>query len=88
MTIMVILAIPIVSLLVVSIINPAIRSWLISSAKKLMNKTQKKDIELKNEIDNAQKEIDKIDQKLESVDQKLEAISDDDDANWHKKVKK
>ena len=86
--VMIILAIPIVGLLVVAIVNPAIRSWLVSSAKKLMDKTQKKDDEIKNEIDNAQKKIDKIDVKLENVDQKLEAIANNDDADWHKKAKK
>lgn len=85
---MILLAIPIVGIILVSIVSPAIRSWLVSSAKKLMDKTQKKDEKLKNQIDDAQKEIDKIDEKLETVDQKLEAINDDDDANWHKKVKK
>lgn len=85
---MILLAIPIVGIAIVSIVSPAIRSWLVSSAKRLMDKTQKKDEKLKIQIDDAQKEIDKIDEKLETVNQKLEAIANDDDANWHKKVKK
>jgi peptidoglycan hydrolase CwlO-like protein len=85
---MLILALPIAGLLVISIISPAIRSWLVSSAKRLMDKTQKRDSEIKKEIDDTQKEIDKLDAQLYNVNQKLETIANDDDANWHKGVKK
>jgi len=85
---MIILAIPIAVLLVISIISPAIRSWLVSSANRLMAKTQKKDNEIKKEIDNVQKEIENIDGQLHNVDQKLGEISNNEDANWHKEIKK
>jgi peptidoglycan hydrolase CwlO-like protein len=86
--VMVLLAIPILGIAIVSIVNPALRSWLVSSARKLMEKTQKKDQELKNQIDEAQKEIEKIDKKIEEVDHKLENIDNIVDIDWHKKVKK
>jgi peptidoglycan hydrolase CwlO-like protein len=86
--IMALLVIPIILIAIVALVNPAIRSWLVSSARKLMDKTQKKDEELKASIDDAQKEIDKIDQKLETINQQLEQIKNEDDADWHKKVKR
>ncbi len=86
--VMIIIALPVLALLILSIVNPALRAWLVSSAKKLMEDSQKKDSKLKDEIDQAQKEIDTIDNKLDTIDGKLEAIKDDDDANWHKKEKK
>jgi peptidoglycan hydrolase CwlO-like protein len=86
--VMVLLAIPILGIAIVSIVNPALRSWLVSSARKLMEKTQKKDQELKNQIGEAQKEIEKIDKKIEEVDHKLENIDNIVDIDWHKKVKK
>lgn len=86
--ILILLILPLLGLAIVAVVNPAIRSWLVSSAKRLMDKTQKKDEELKNQIEDAQKEIDKLEEKKEDVDQKLETIKNDDDADWHKKVKK
>jgi len=86
--VMILLAIPILGIAVISIVNPALRSWLVSSARKLMEKTQKKDQDLKNQIDEAQKEIEKIDQKIKEVDSKLENINNVVDIDWHKKVKK
>jgi peptidoglycan hydrolase CwlO-like protein len=86
--VMILIAIPILGIAIISLVNPALRSWLVSSARKLMEKTQKKDQDLKSQIDEAQKEIEKIDQKIEKIDRELQNIDNVVDINWHKKVKK
>lgn len=86
--IMVLLALPILGILIVSVFNPILRSWIVLRAKALMDSSKEKDKKLEKDIQDSEKEIAKIDAKIENVNEKLEVIKNENDTDWHKKIKK
>lgn len=85
--VLIVLALPIIGALVVSIISPMVRSWLASSASRLIGKTKEKDESIKKEIGQLQDKIDSFDKEIAQVDEKLKAIDSSVDENWHKNMK-
>jgi len=81
------LIIPIIGLVVVSIVSPALRAWLVGSAQKLMNSSKAKDEKLKSELKDLQNQVDVLDKKEDDVNKKLDDVKKDDDADWHKKMR-
>ncbi len=82
------IAIPVLGLIFVSIISPAIRAYLVNSAQKLMKSSREKDEVLKKDIDQTQKQIDKTENELAAIDAKIEEAQKSNDLNWHKNMGK
>lgn len=80
---------PLLGVVFLSIISPAIRSWLVSSAGKLMKDSQKKDEVLKQDIVKLDTQVKESEKRDESLKEQLakndsEEVSED----WHKTWKK
>lgn len=80
-----VMIVPLLAIVVFSIISPALRSYLASSAQKLMNESKQKDDSLKTGIAEDQKKIDSVDSKIDDIDKKLSEVNSNEDLDWHKK---
>jgi predicted Holliday junction resolvase-like endonuclease len=81
----ILVAVPLVLLLLAALFLKGYRSWLLSSAVKLLGKAEKKDAELKAEADEANKKAEEHKMKAEEIEKKVEEVKKDDDADWHKR---
>ena len=79
-------AIPVVVMLLAAIFLKAWRSYLVASAKKLLEKTLSKDKQLSAESDKANQEANDHKAKADELGKKADEVKNDDDADWNKKV--
>jgi hypothetical protein len=77
-------AIPVAILLLASLVMKGWRSYLISSAKKLLEKAVAKDKQLSVEAEKTDQEANDHKAKADELGKKADAI--EDDADWNKKV--
>lgn len=78
--------IPVALLLLSAVFIKAWRSYLLASAKKLLEKTFEKDKQLSAEADKANQEAEEHKAKADELGKKVDEVDKEDDADWNKKV--
>lgn len=80
------IAIPLATLLILSLVFKAQKVWLLDSARKLLEKSMAKDRILSQEIEKISAESDAHRKRAEELKKQAEDTKTEDDADWNKKI--